>query len=70
MKKLTLDVTGMKCEGCANAVDAALGRVEGVRRVEVSLEEGRAEIVADDDLVPDELVTATEQAGYGASSVG
>lgn len=30
MKKLSLDVDGMKCEGCASAVDAALGRVGGV----------------------------------------
>lgn len=70
MKKLTLEVTGMKCEGCANAVDAALERMEGVRRVEVTLDDGRAELVADDGLAADDLVAAVEEAGYGASPSG
>lgn len=67
MKKLRLDVDGMKCEGCASAVDAALNRVDGVRRVEVSLDDGRAELVADEGLAIDDLVAAVEAAGYGAS---
>jgi copper chaperone CopZ len=68
MKKLALEVTGMKCEGCARAVDAALSRVEGVRRVDVSLADGRAEVVGDDALGDDALVAAVEEAGYGASA--
>lgn len=65
MKKLTLDVTGMKCEGCANTVDAALSRVDGVRRVEVSLEDARAALVLDDTVSETEIVAAVEEAGYG-----
>lgn len=70
MRKLTLEVTGMKCEGCAGAVDAALGRVEGVRRVDVSLEDGRADVVGDDALAADDLVAAVEAAGYDAAPAG
>lgn len=66
MKKLALEVTGMKCEGCANAVRSALKRVEGVRRAEVSLDRGAAEVVGDDGLAEDDLVAAVEEAGYGA----
>lgn len=67
MKRLTLEVTGMKCGGCANAVASALSGVEGVRRVEVSLDDGRAELVADDGLAAGDLVAAVEEAGYDAS---
>lgn len=67
MKKLTLDVEGMKCEGCENAVDSALSGVEGVRRADVSHEDGRAELVLDDDVPPETLLTAVEDAGYRAS---
>lgn len=71
MKKLTLAVDGMKCEGCANAVDSALSGVGGVRRTDVSHEEGRAELVLDDEVSPEDLVAAVEDAGYSAStSVG
>jgi len=70
MKKSTLDVTGMKCEGCAGVVRSALDGVEGVRRVVVSLDEARAEVVAEDDVEPGALAAAVEEAGYGAASSG
>lgn len=70
MKKLTLEVTGMKCEGCANAVDAALDRVDGVRRADVSLEGSRAELILDDEASEADLVAAVEEAGFGASPAG
>ena len=68
MKKLELEVTGMKCEGCARAVDAAPGGVDGVRRVDVSLDDGRAEVVGDEALDAEALVAAVEEAGHGAST--
>lgn len=70
MKRLALEVTGMKCEGCANAVGAALSRVDGVRRSDVSLEEKRADLVLDDEVEEDVLVRAVEEAGYGAQRLG
>lgn len=66
MKNLTLEVTGMGCEGCAAAVKGALESVEGARRVLVSLEEGRARVLADDVVAGRELVAAVEAAGYEA----
>lgn len=68
MRKLTLEVTGMKCGGCANAVRSALDRVEGVRRVEVSLDDARAELVLEDGVWEEDLVAAVEGAGYGAGA--
>ena len=67
MKEITLDVSGMSCEGCASAVRKALERLEGVRRADVSLEEGTARVLADDPVGDDALVEGVEAAGYGAS---
>lgn len=70
MRRLTLDVSGMKCEGCATNVGEALSAVEGVRRAEVSLEDGRAEVIGSDDLEVDALRAAVEECGYESSPAG
>lgn len=67
MRRLTLEVSGMACDGCANHVRTALANVEGVRRAEVSLEGAMARVIADDEVEPPELVEAVEKAGYGAT---
>ncbi len=67
MKNVELEVSGMGCEGCANAVRGALEGVEGVRRAEVSLEGERARALVDDGIDEAALIEALEAAGYGAS---
>jgi copper chaperone CopZ len=60
----TLSITGMTCEGCANAVRRALSRVAGVSKAEVDLAGARAIVEA---TVPQEaLVAAVRAAGFGA----
>ncbi|MDA8225142.1 MAG: heavy-metal-associated domain-containing protein [Betaproteobacteria bacterium] len=44
MEHLTLPVSGMTCGGCVNSVTRVLSALPGVSRVEVSLDNGRAEI--------------------------
>lgn len=63
----SLQVSGMKCEGCAKGVTSALEGVEGVRRAEVSLEGGRAEVDADPSVTLGALVAAVEDLGFGAT---
>lgn len=63
----SLHVSGMKCEGCVKGVTSALEGVEGVRRAEVSLEEGRAEVTADSTVPLSALVAAVEDQGFGAT---
>lgn len=67
MKKVTLNVSGMTCQGCANAVQAALSDVTGVRRADVSLEQRRARLVLEDAGSVDELIGAAQAAGFVAS---
>ena len=62
-----LNVEGMSCQHCVAHVTQALEAVEGVSRVEVSLEDASA-IVEFDGAVPDEvLIAAAKNAGYEAS---
>lgn len=60
-----LRVPGMKCEGCTQRVTNVLGRLEGVRSADVSLDGKTAEVeIADDAVAVDELTAAVEKAGY------
>jgi len=40
MENKTLNVTGMSCEHCVKAVSGALGAIDGVADIAVSLKEG------------------------------
>ncbi|GMM52100.1 copper metallochaperone [Starmerella bacillaris] len=40
----------MTCEGCVNAVNRVLNRLDGVQKVGISLEEQKVEVVTDDSL--------------------
>ncbi len=67
MKKITLSIAGMSCQGCANTVRGALAGVEGVRRADVLLEQTQARLVLEDGGSVDALVSAVQEAGYEAS---
>ena len=62
---VSLAVTGMTCDGCANTVKRVLSRVPGVTGASVDLSAGRA--VVQGGARPAELVAAVEAAGFGAS---
>ncbi len=70
MKKITLSIAGMSCQGCANTVKGALAGVEGVRRADVSFEQKRARLVLEDAGSVDALVSAVQEAGYEVSFEG
>lgn len=62
----TLEVAGMTCQGCVQNVRGLLERQDGVSRVEVTLEPGRAVVDHDGKVAADALVQAVEAAGYEA----
>lgn len=68
MHEFRIEVTDMKCEGCAGAVREALQDVDGVLAAEVSLEEKSAQVQTEEGVTADRLVAAVEEAGYGASA--
>jgi copper chaperone len=67
-RALTLDIKGMSCGHCLNAVNQALGGLAGVRVDAVRI--GRAELHFDPSQVtPERITSAVEDAGYDASVV-
>ena len=68
MKPLTLSITGMSCGHCLNAVNQALGKLDGVKLGSIKM--GRAELEYDEGRVtPDTVTAAVAKAGYQASVI-
>jgi mercuric ion binding protein len=62
---VTLSVTGMTCAACPITIKKALNKVEGVEKIEVSLEKKKAVVTFDDAKTTVEaLLEATTNAGY------
>jgi copper chaperone len=67
-RETILDVTGMSCPSCIRHIDDALGKLDGVARVEVRLSDGKVVIQHDRDRTSiDNLVEALREAGYESS---
>ncbi|KAL0912279.1 hypothetical protein M5K25_018241 [Dendrobium thyrsiflorum] len=67
MRKIQLRVTGMTCSACTSSIESAVGGVQGVARVTVSLLQNKAHVVFDPNLLKDEdIKNAIEDAGFEA----
>ncbi|WP_297185393.1 mercury resistance system periplasmic binding protein MerP [uncultured Porticoccus sp.] len=65
IQTVTLSVPSMTCAACPLTVKAALNKVEGVSRAEVSYPEREAVVTFDDNLTSVKALTeATTKAGY------
>jgi copper chaperone len=64
-QQIVLNIQGMSCGSCVRHVEGALKSVAGVTYVAVDLKAGRVE-VRGTGLVTGKLLTAIEEAGYGA----
>ena len=65
--KQKFNVTGMTCSACSAHVDKAVRKLDGVCGVNVNLLGGSMTVDWDGALTPDQIVSAVEKAGYGAS---
>ncbi|MGH7699911.1 MAG: heavy-metal-associated domain-containing protein [Gemmatimonadales bacterium] len=71
MATAKLWVSGMTCGHCQAKVERALKGVVGVYGAVVDLEDGEAEVDFNDDAVTTaHLITAVQNAGYGAKLAG
>ena len=69
MTPLTLQIDGMSCNHCLQAVTQALTRLPGITRLDVRM--GRAELTFDPaEVDPDRIVSAVGAAGYRATRSG
>jgi len=68
MESITMKVGGMTCMGCVGSVTRVLQAVDGVAKVDVSLEKAQANVEFDPQRVSlDALRAAVEDAGYDAA---
>ena len=68
METTRIKVGGMTCSGCVASVTRALQSVDGVDKVEVSLDQGQASVSYDPARVNEtKLRSAIEDAGFDAA---
>ena len=67
MEKKQFDVTGMTCAACSARVEKCVGKLEGVRSVQVNLLAGSMTVCYDERTTGVEAIEhSVEEAGYGA----
>ena len=65
MKNIEMKIEGMHCEGCSKRLTKVLSNVEGVKAVEVSLENKLAKIEYDEEIAKvEDFKEAIEDAGF------
>ncbi|GGA22748.1 MULTISPECIES: copper chaperone CopZ [Psychrobacillus] len=65
MKNITLEVQGMSCGHCVNAVEGSVGQLAGVEQVKVNLADAQVEVAFDESQVTLDTIKETiEDQGY------
>ena len=65
MEHITMNVEGMSCGHCKKAVEDSVGELNGVEKVDVSLDEGEVTIAFNsNDVTLDDIRETIEDQGY------
>lgn len=65
VNQVTLNVQGMSCGHCVNAVESNVGKIDGVEQVKVNLESGKVDVLFDNKKVTVEKIKDTiDDQGY------
>ena len=68
MKNITIKIKGMGCQNCVNAVTESLTELEGISKVNVSLEKESAEVEFDESKInADKMIETIKELEYEAS---
>ena len=68
MKNITIKIKGMGCQNCVNAVTESLTELEGVSKVNVSLEKESAEVEFDESKInAGKMIEAIKEVEYEAA---
>jgi copper chaperone len=51
METVSLNVSGMSCGHCVKAVEGSVGKLDGVKKVEVKLDKGQVDVEFDTNVV-------------------
>ncbi len=69
MQRVTLQVQGMSCNHCVQAVEENVGNINGVQSVHVLLEEGKVDVTFDEAKTNvDEIKQTIEEQGYDVTA--
>lgn len=69
MQTVTLAIEGMTCGGCVKSVTRVLSELDGVEKVEVSLEQAKVVVTFDETKTNKETLKETvEDAGYDVAN--
>ncbi len=67
--RVEIPVSGMHCGHCASRVEAALGKLEGVRSTDVRLDDGKVVVVFEKaKLAPSKIVETIDGLGFKAGT--
>jgi Cu+-exporting ATPase len=69
MIERTFAISGMTCASCQTHVHRALASVPGVKDAQVNLLSHTARVMAEPDVLPEDLIAAVQRTGYSASSL-
>lgn len=65
VNQVTLQVQGMSCGHCVNAVEGSVGKLDGVEQVKVHLESGKVDVSFNEQKVTVEKIKETiDDQGY------
>ena len=68
MKNIIIKIKGMGCQNCVNAVTESLNELDGISKVNVSLEKESAEVEFDESKINSEkMIEAIKELEYEAS---
>ena len=68
MKNIIIKIKGMGCQNCVNAVTESLTELDGVSKVNVSLEKESAEVEFDESKInAEKMIEAIKELEYEAS---
>ncbi len=68
-QNVVMEIKGMTCPLCQIAVKKSLTKIEGVRDVQVYLEEEKARLTVDESVIDATLIEAVKKAGSYKSKV-
>lgn len=68
MKNIIIKIKGMGCQNCVNAISESLKELEGISKVNVSLEKESAEVEFDETKInADKMIETIKELEYEAS---
>ena len=70
MTQFTFHISGMSCAACASHVETSAQSVSGVQKATVNLLQNNLRVDAQNGVLAQDIISAVEQAGYGASLTG